>query len=90
MTMFELFPLTWTCHICDRTRNDKDISVADHDLSHEWDLPTGHVLCHVRYCNDYKDCEVKAKDPNYPHHGQAGQDCKVKKMLQKMKNEHKK
>ncbi len=68
-------PLTWRCHICKKTREDKYISVAVHDRSREWELPVGHIISNVRYCNDNKDCETKAKDPTYAHHGQS-KECK--------------
>ena len=62
------FPLEWTCHICDKKRPDKFISVAVHDNSEILGVPTGTVKSNVRYCNDNPDCEEKAKSKTYPHH----------------------
>ena len=62
------FPLEWSCHICKEVRPDEFISVAVHDNSKVLGVPEGTVQSNVRYCNDNKDCEEKAKSKTYPHH----------------------
>ncbi len=65
------WPVTWTCHICSKERDDEFISVFVHDCSIDYELPMSTFISNVRYCNDNEDCKRKAEDPAYPHHGQA-------------------
>ncbi len=51
--------LTWTCHICGDTRDDKDISVFG-----KTDKTMGvPLLMNIRYCNDRLECINSA--PNF-------------------------
>lgn len=54
--------LTWPCHICDRERPDKRISVATGNLKN-----FEHCQINIRYCNDNPVCEAKAV-----HHAEIG------------------
>ena len=47
--------LKWTCELCRRLRDDKDISVLTYPLKN---LPYGER--NLKYCNDSKDCWEKA------------------------------
>ena len=64
-----IFPLEWTCHICEEIRPDEKISVAVHDTGIDCGFEAGIMTSNVRYCNDNSDCEEKAKSDWYPHHG---------------------
>ncbi len=44
--------LTWTCHVCGRTRPDAQISVRSRTVS----AAGVEVRQNVRYCNDRLDC----------------------------------
>jgi len=57
--------LTWSCHVCKEVRPNAAISVFKKDTSAELNLPPGHVVQNVRYCNDNSDCTEKAK--TYDH-----------------------
>ena len=41
----------WTCHVCGRTRDDRDISVRKFTFGHAIT-----VTVNVRYCNDTPSC----------------------------------
>lgn len=57
--------LTWTCHICNKSRPDDKISVYKKDIGHENGLPEGIVQQNIRYCNDDISCREAAE--NYDH-----------------------
>ena len=47
--------LTWTCHVCRRTRPDEKIGVHKRPVTgHESMFP--RILVNVRYCRDDPDC----------------------------------
>lgn len=50
--------LTWRCHICDRIRPDKFISVVTKPSN----IGEITVQRNIRYCNDNPECEAKAKE----------------------------
>lgn len=52
--------VTWRCHICGDERPDDKISVFQHDISEEHNLPAGTVQENVRYCNDRDSCRNAA------------------------------
>jgi hypothetical protein len=58
----KILPLTWGCHVCGRTRADKEIGVLKRDRS----VSVGHwgpgtITEHVRYCLDNPNCVEGAK-----------------------------
>jgi hypothetical protein len=48
--------LTWTCHVCKKTRPDAAISVYKVDISATHGLPPGTMQQNIRYCNDNPEC----------------------------------
>jgi len=53
---------TWKCSICGQARLDKYISVYTHDISLRYGFEKNTARANIRYCNDNKDCEQKAKN----------------------------
>ena len=49
-------PVTWTCEICNQQRPDDAISVHQVDFSASLNLPRGHCMRNIKYCNDKPDC----------------------------------
>lgn len=54
--------ITWTCHVCQREREDQMISVYKEDISESMGLPAGSCQRNVRYCADSDDCYRGAID----------------------------
>lgn len=57
--------LTWKCHICKMERKDSYIKVYKHDISQNYDLPTGTIVFNARHCNDVQSCKEKASSREY-------------------------
>jgi hypothetical protein len=49
---FDYTKLTWTCHVCKRTRPDERISVHQKTVN----LHGAQMTCNIRYCNDRPEC----------------------------------
>ena len=48
---------TWTCHMCNKERQDQDINVYTYYLK---DIPNAER--NLRYCNDNPECLEKARE----------------------------
>jgi hypothetical protein len=53
--------VTWTCHVCGRTRPDNKISVYSKTVT-KVDVP---ITQNIRYCNDNPDCIEGAPKINW-------------------------
>lgn len=58
----EIENMTFTCHVCGKTRPNAKISVYHRDTSKEYGLPLGSAHQNIRYCNDSPFCREKAKE----------------------------
>ena len=55
----------WACHVCEKLRPDKFISVLTTDVSIKNGFQFGVVKQNVRYCNDDDSCVAGAKLLNW-------------------------
>ena len=62
MPLLNIDNSTFVCEICGHRRPHDKISVESRDISAQSNLPAGHAMRNINYCNDRLVCSTRAKE----------------------------